>query len=159
MKKQLLTAAFLTTAISVGVFGVTQAQASHVAVSNDSLIQKLATRFNVSEEDVKKVFTEDRTEKMAAMEKKFEAELTQAVQNGSLTENQKQLILSKRKELAVENKDHESFEGKSPEEMRSMMDAKRQEIDAWAKENGIDSKYLMPRMKLKGKGPMQVSQP
>ena len=34
----------------------------------------------------------------------------------------------------------------SPEEMKTKMDAKHAELEAWAKQNGIDPQYVMPKI-------------
>ena len=61
-----------------------------------------------------------------------------------ITEEQKQLILQKREEMhdAREAK-RESNASLTPEERKSQMEAKKTELEKWAKENGIDMQYLM----------------
>lgn len=61
-------------------------QASADENTPTSIIQKIATKFNLSEDDVKKVFDDDRTEQEAKRKEAFEAKLSEAVSSGELTE-------------------------------------------------------------------------
>ncbi len=110
-----------------------------------SLVQKIADKFNLNKSDVQAVFDQERQEMQAEVQAKYEEKLTQLVKDGKITEQQKQLLLAKHKELESEmasNKD--KFKDLTPAEIKSQMEAKRTELEAWAKANGIDLKYLMP---------------
>jgi hypothetical protein len=39
----------------------------------------------------------------------------------------------------------DALKDKTPEQRKAIMDAKRAEIEKWAKDNGIDIQYLQPR--------------
>lgn len=65
-----------------------------------------------------------RAEQSAAMEQKHEEHLNQLVKDGKLTAAQKQLIIAKHKALKAE------------------MEAKRTELEIWAKANNIPMEYL-----------------
>lgn len=133
----------LALALGIGVFSVQRVSAQEVANPHTSIIKKIATKFNLKEEEVKAVFDEEHETHKAEMKKRFEERLTQAVQDGKLTEEKKQLILAKHDELMAQ-KPVVLIEGDTPshEEMKKNMEAKRQELEAWAKENDIDMSYL-----------------
>jgi hypothetical protein len=75
---------------------------------------------------------EFRVERRAQMEKGFEAMLERAVENGELTREQKDMLLTKKEQLRSDCEN-------PGEKMRSH----REEIVEWAQENGIDSSFLM----------------
>ncbi|MCC2631884.1 MAG: hypothetical protein K0S20_583 [Patescibacteria group bacterium] len=109
----------------------------------NSLIAALATKFNINQSEVEQVFAEHRQEMEAVKTKKVEERLDQAVADGDLTAAQKELIIAKQGEIkekmnaAMEAK----AEGTSPKEA---MKEVRTELEAWATENGIDTKWIMP---------------
>jgi TRAP-type mannitol/chloroaromatic compound transport system substrate-binding protein len=115
-----------------------------------SIVQKIATKFNLNEDEVQAVFDEERDARRADMEARYSDMLDEAVQKGYITESQKELILEKRAELDVERETHmKDFVNKrdlSDEErasIREEMQAHHEELQKWADENNIDLKYLM----------------
>lgn len=124
------------------------AQQSDSSMQNpmNSLVEKIATKFNLNQDEVQAVFDEAHKERHGEMKAKFEEQLSTYVSEGKITEEQKQLILQKREEMDAEreaNKDQ--FQNLSDDERRSQMEQKRAELKAWADENGIDLQYLMPK--------------
>ncbi len=115
-----------------------------------SLITKIAQKFNLSEDDLKTVFEEDRQERQEEMQKKYEEMLATAVTNGEITEEQKKLIIAKNKEILAERElKIEADKDLSQDERKAKMVAHREDmkqahedLESWAKENGIDMKYL-----------------
>ncbi len=108
-----------------------------------TLMQRLVSRFNLNESDVKAVFAEVRTERQAEREKALELRLTEAVAAGKLTEAQKQLVLAKHEELqATREANLTAWQALTPEEKRTQMTEQRQAIQDWAKANGIDTSFL-----------------
>ena len=82
--------------------GIAWASVSHVSAQTtvrDTIIQKLAAKFGLKEADVQTVFDTQRTERQAAMQQRFEQNLTQAVADKKITESQKNAILAKHQEL------------------------------------------------------------
>lgn len=146
MNKKILVTVAAVSILSGGL--VMSSNASAESSKQDhmsSLVQKIADKFNLNKSDVQAVFDQERQEMHAKMQAKYEAKLAQLVKDGKITEQQKKLLLDKHKELQSEmesNKD--KFKDLTPAEMKSQMDAKRKELEAWAKENGVDIKYLMP---------------
>lgn len=121
------------------------ASAQFQGEAGNNLIQKIAQRFNLDETEVKAFFAERKADRQIKRQEKREAKLDQAVENGELTEAQKQLILDKRAELKTSfEANREEFKNLDPEERKTFKTEKRAEIEAWAEANGIDSKYLHP---------------
>ncbi|MBI4130246.1 hypothetical protein HY468_02945 [Candidatus Roizmanbacteria bacterium] len=118
-----------------------------------TIVQKLVDRFGLNAEEVQQVFDEERDEHHAKMQEMMESRLTEAVTNGELTEEQKQLILQKQEEMQTEREQNrEVFQNMTDEERRTAMEEKHDELEAWAKSNGIDLQYLMFQMKAGGFG-------
>lgn len=120
----------------------------------DSLVQKIADQFGLNQDEVQVVFDEHQAERRAEREKrreerqaereqKFAEKLTEAVNNGEITEEQKQLILAKRAELENQN-----------QAQKQNMEQKRLELEAWAEENGLENTgYLLGGFGQKFGGP------
>lgn len=117
------------TLLTGAVFGTivgTQAFAQSTASSDGfpPVIQKLMDKFNLNTNDVQSTLDEVKSERQAEMETRYEERLTQAVSDGDLTEEKKQLILNKHKELV------------------GQMEQQKTDLQKWADDNGIDLKYL-----------------
>lgn len=129
-----------------------------------SLVQKIADKFGLNKDEVQEVVDEvraehqeemqqQREERQAEMETSFEEQLTQAVESGEITKEQKQLILAKREEInASRQTATEGAEDMTEEERRAARETEREELETWAEENGIDMKYLMGGFGGKGFG-------
>jgi len=113
------------------------------------VIQKLVEKFNLDPAEVNGVLQEDRKEREAKREAAIEERLDQEVKEGTITGEQKEAILAKMKEMQGKL---EALKDLSPEKRHEAMQQLREEVTAWAKENGIDAKWLLmgPR---KGFGP------
>lgn len=147
-KKSLLTIAAVTV-LGAGALSATSAFAQTNNAGQDqmsSLVEKIASKFNLNQDDVQAVFDEAHEERETQMKATFEAQLTQAVTDGEIISEQKQLILDKRAEMEADREaNHDSFESQTPEERKAAMESKKSELDSWATQNGIDVKYLMPQ--------------
>ena len=153
IKKSLLIAGVVSTLGVVSTMGIAGAASSNTN-PQDGLIQKIADKFHLNKSDVQAVFDEDRSTREAERQKKVEAELTQAVKDGKITEAQKQLLLDKQKALQTEreaNKD--DMQSKTQDERKAAMDAKKAELEKWASDNGIPTEYLRYVMGHGGRGP------
>jgi len=117
----------------------------------NALVAKIASKFNLNVSDVQTVFDEDKKERETEREADYEKRLTQLVTDGKITEAQKQLIIAKHKEMREKRQaEMQSMQGKTEEERKVLMEAKKTkmetektEFESWAKQNGIDEKYLM----------------
>lgn len=126
---------------------------SHVLAQGSNnqatLVERLATAFGKNQDDVQAVFDQFHTDRQAERTAQYEAKLTEAVQNGSLTDAQKQLILAKHAELQAQRAtEFETMRNLSSDERRALMQQRHDEMEAWASSNGIDESLL-----LMGEGP------
>lgn len=105
------------------------------------LVDKLAQKFNLNKSEVQKVFDEERAAHEAERKAKMKERLDQLVKDGKLTQDQANKIVAK----FEENKTfRESLKDKSAEERKAAMEQHRTEMEQWAKDNGIDLKYIRP---------------
>jgi len=148
MTKKTLLTVIAVSVLSAGVVGATNAFAQTTTPDQNpvtSLVQDIADKFHLNKKDVQAVFDQHRSEMQTKMEANYESYLTELVTSGKITDAQKQLLLSKHKELVSQmesNKD--SFKNMTPAEKQAKMQATKQDLENWAKQNGIDSKYLRP---------------
>lgn len=153
-KKPLMVAAAVGTVGLASLGAVVSAQTAGTTPQS-SLIDKIAQKFNLKKEDVKAVFDQDHAEREATMQKNVEDELTQAVKDKKITEEQKQKILAKRKELQAQRAaDRDNFKDKTEAERHAAMEQKRTELEQWAKDNNIPTDYLRYVMGHGGPGHM-----
>jgi hypothetical protein len=144
-----LTAAILT----AGILGTTYAYAQGAPGDSSNLVQEIANKFGLKQSDVQAVFDQDRADQKAQRQQQYEARLTQLVTDGKITADQKSLILAKHKELE-ENRQStmEKMKTMSQSERKAAMDADKTALEAWAKQNNIDVKYVMGFGKGGGRG-------
>ena len=108
-----------------------------------SLVDKLASTFNLDKTNVQEVFDSQRTEMETARAQRVSDRLDALVTAGTITSAQKSAIETKLAELKKEreaNKD--DMKDMSDEERKSKMDEKRTEMESWAKEQGLDLSKL-----------------
>lgn len=129
--------------LGAGIIGVNSVSAQDTEDTSSTLVQKIAAKFSLNEDDVQKVFDEARNEHHAEMQKNQTERLRELVTEGKITEAQKTLIVNKQNELQANKPNRNSFKDLTPVERKSQMEAKKTELDSWAKENGIDPQYLM----------------
>jgi len=145
------------------LFGVARTYAQSTPAEQakyPAIVQKIADKFNLQIADVQAVFDQDKTDRQAEMQikmqAKFEERLAQAVTDGKLTEVQKQAIIAKRAELQTtmqsgatnllteNSKNMTAAERQAAQaERKTAMEAQRTELETWAKQNGIEAKYLV----------------
>lgn len=99
-----------------------------------SLVERIATKFNLDESEVQAEFK-------AHGQERQEARLDEAVADGTITEDQKTLLMEKRAEMAESRPD---FSDMNEEEAMAAREEHRTEMKAWAEENGIDLEALRP---------------
>jgi hypothetical protein len=158
MNKKIFLTGLTVVILGAGILTSTQVFAQTANDPTSSIVQKIADKFGLNKSDVQAVFDQDRADRKTAMEKKFESQLDQEVKDGKITEEQKQLIISKRKELETTRQSQmQNMQGKSQDEIKAAMEANKATIEAertsledWAKQNGIDIKYLMGDLGMRG---------
>ena len=101
--------------------------------------EQLIERFNLDPGEVGEVIDETREERHQEMEVRFEEKLNEAVEEGKITEEQKELILEKKTEMTEKR---EELRNLPQEEKREAMIELRQEMKNWAEENDIDLRML-----------------
>lgn len=137
-------AAAAIASLGAGTWGMNTAYAEANPSANgkfDNLIEALAERFDVSEEEVLKVFQAERLEQQAIREEMQANRLANAVEEGYLTQEQADAITAYREEhqeLMV------SLINMDLDDRKEALDAAREEVKAWAKEQGIPLKYILP---------------
>lgn len=150
-KKATIMMAAAISAIGLGSGAVVQRAFAHDGGTPDTLINKLATKFNLDKTEVQKVFEEDRAEKVAALEEKVTDRLEQAVLDGDITATQKDLIIAKQAEVKTRMEEIKNMEDAATK--KAAIQKLREEMRTWAEANGITLKNLLPlSMKMHGPG-------
>jgi hypothetical protein len=123
--KNIILASAGVLALGVASFtGMSLASAATSPNSSDSLVDKIASKFNLNKNDVQKVFDDDKTAREADRQKDFSDRLQNKVDSGEITAAQKTLIENKMKELQAKK------------------DTEFKDLQKWASDNKIDMKYL-----------------
>lgn len=131
-------------ALTIGAFIAAGAYGASSALADDNnncsnIVKKLSERFNLNEDEVKTVFNENREENKERVRQRFEEQLNQMVADGNITEEQKQAIIKKKEELQSQHEESKGqFKNLSAEERETEREKNREEMENWAKENGID---------------------
>lgn len=121
--KSKIVAALGVILVGGSLLGTSQVLAETDKSSNNnpaSFIEQLAQKLGISQPKVQQAVGEIKKERGLRMQANSTAILDQAVKDKKITEAQKQLILQKKQEL----QNH------------------RQQLEDWAKQNSIDTKYL-----------------
>lgn len=127
-KKLLIPTLGLAAAVGLGALGVRAVKADDTA-SYPPFIQRLAERFGLNEDEVKTFFDEQKQEKLELMQQAKEDRLNQAVEDGVITEEQKE---------ALQNRWEEMWQERQQEKEQH-----REEMEAWFEEQGIDREAFM----------------
>jgi hypothetical protein len=141
--------------IGTGLFvGTALAATTNTATTRqDSLVTKLAAKFNVSKTDVQSVFDEQHAADEAAEAAKVSAALQAKVDAGTLTGDQKKLLETK---FAEVEKAHEADKAagstKTDSERRAARTAERAALVKWAADNKIDIAIVESVLHGGGKG-------
>jgi hypothetical protein len=126
-----------------GLAGVTAVSAQSDGGGRDGLIEKIAAKFNLDQDEVKDVFEENKAEHRAEKEAKHAENLQSLVDEGKITAEQKAALEARSAEMKEEREaNKESFKDLTPEERKEKKEAHRAEFKAWAEEQGIDLEAL-----------------
>ena len=136
----ILAAAAVTLTLGAAVPLVASAAQAGTTANRPSIVDQIATKFNLNKADVEKVFDDNRSERQTERLQDREARLATLVKDGKITQAQSDQIQAKQTEMMTFA---DSLDGKTRAERRATMDAKHDELVQWAKANGIDSKDLM----------------
>jgi hypothetical protein len=159
MRKHLVIAA---TAATIGITGLgagiaqaaTNSDSSTKTDSMSNLVEAVANKFNLNKTEVQQVFDEQKVEMQAEHEQNIKEQIAKLVTDGKISQAQVDAINAKRAELQQEreaNKD--KFQSMTEDERKTERDQHKTDLEAWAKENNIDTKYLRFVMGGQGHGP------
>lgn len=138
-KKQLIIIPLAVGAVAVAGFSWVNTSYAQDSDSYPPIVQKLVDRFNLNPDEVQEVFDEAHQERHEQHLLTINERLDEAVENGDITQQQKQAILDKMDEHQA---DIEALKDMSPEERRQWMADHKQELINWAQDNDIDLKQL-----------------
>ena len=145
LHKNMLAAGVVTTVAAGSLLGVSMASAQ-TSDGGTSIVDRIASTFNLNRDDVQNVFDEQRQERHEQMEQKHEEHLQQLVEDGTITSEQKDDLEAKHEEMRTLR---ESLKDQdlTREEMRNKMQEARSEFEAWAEDQGIDLESIRPEGK------------
>lgn len=149
LRNKILLPVLAVTIGGVALFGVSQVSAQNTDGPSE-LVSAIAQKFNLPQDQVQQVFNEQKEKHHAQMQVKMDEKLTQLVKDGKLTEAQKQAMIAKMAEMK-NNFNPDALKDLTPEQRREKMDQHRQEMENWAKSQGIDPTLLMFNFKI-GRG-------
>jgi len=132
-KPMAISGAIVAAGIS-GLVGVHAVNAVSDPASDQSLAGKIASSFNLNKDDVQKVIDQQRQDKQANHEQRFEARVSQAVKDGTLSQDLADQLIAKEKEMQTYK---DSLKDKTPKERRDLMIVQRDNLRAWMKQNNI----------------------
>jgi polyhydroxyalkanoate synthesis regulator phasin len=117
-----------------------------------SLIDSIATKFNLNKDEVKKVFDENHEAREAKHEQKLADRLAEAVKDGKLTQEQADKLTAKLSEMHESREtNREALKDKTPAERKETMKAERDAFKQWLTVNNIPEEFGGP-MGSKGEG-------
>ncbi len=142
IKQPIIATAALAIVSLAGIGGVTAASAMTNSNSGDgtSIVDKIASKFNLNAADVKAVFDEDRAAHDTERKADQAERLKTAVTDGKLTQEQADYIT---KALAeIDTLRGNSTPGDTDDTTRDQIKAKMDALRTWADDNNVDMQYL-----------------
>lgn len=145
MKKHILAAGVASV---IGITGI-GAGVAHAATTSStegpraSMVDAIASRFNLNKDEVEKVFDEQHEKMKSERDQQITDKVAQLVSDGKLTQTQADAINSKRAELAAQREaNRDTLHDISADERKAKMEAQRTALEKWAEENNIADEYL-----------------
>lgn len=139
LKSMILPAIAVFAISSIALIGANAATSS---LTESSLVEKIATKLNLSTTEVQSVIDEYQSEREAERTAQNSERLQTLVDEGKITAEQKTLIENKLTELEAQRETARD-ESLTEEERKTQMEAERTALKTWADENGIDMQYLL----------------
>jgi hypothetical protein len=133
------------TAASLGlaaITGIGMASAASNSSGQTSLIDQIASKFNLNRDQVAAVFTADRAQHHAQMQADQAKRLAQVVTDGKLTQAQADYITGAQRE--IDNLMSSADPGQESDATRASIRQKIDTLRTWAKDNNIDQQYVGP---------------
>ena len=154
MKRSLFITTGLLAASVAGIVGTSMVSAATSGRSEKhaAMEKKLAEKFGLNQDEVKKFFEEQHLANQAEREAEIKTRLDQAVKDGKITQAQEDALIAKQKEM------HDfmaTLKDKTEDERHAAMKTKMQEMKTWATDNNIPTELMHGRgMGGHGKGMM-----
>ncbi len=139
MNKKIIIPGFVIAALSAGLV-LTNSVSAHGFGGDGDFVVRIAERFILNQDEVQSFMDEMREEHHAEREAMMGERLDQAVADGKITEEQKNVILAKHEEIQSKL---EELKDLDPEERRNQMQQLHGEMKTWADEQGIDLPMFM----------------
>ena len=134
MKKTFILPVVAAALIGVTVIGVNQVSAQDNSQDRTTLVEQISSAFGLNQEEVQTIVDQHRQERRAHMQEQFQQQLEQKVQDGTISQEQQQLILQKHEEMKTKM---EQIRNMDPEQRHQAMQEHHQEMVQWAQDNGI----------------------
>lgn len=145
MRKHLAAALVVTGVASAGLVGVGVAHAATSTVGTNpmsSLVDAIASKFNLNKAEVQAVFDTEHSKMEAARETDVKATVAQLVKDGKLTQPQADAINAKRAELDKEREaNRTSDQSLTDAQRQAKMQERRTAMDKWFTDNNIPTAY------------------
>jgi phosphate-selective porin len=141
IKKPMIVSGAVVAAGLSGLVGFTAVHAATPTDGQQSLVDKIASTFNLNKNDVQKVFDEERQQHEADRQGKFETRVKQAVKDGKLTQDLADQLIAKVKELQTYR---DSLKDKTPQERHDLMKVKMDDLKTWMKQNSVTMEFVGP---------------
>ena len=133
---------FLGAFIFAGVYGMKSVLAYGNGTDfRNQMAQKFSQRFNLNQAEVESFLNDNFQERQKERQTYQDNHLNQLVSDGKITPEQKEAILKKREEMMNEM---EEMTNLSWEEQKTEREKHQNEMESWAKENGVDLNEVMP---------------
>lgn len=133
VSKKMIVPAMAFTILGASVVGMSSVNAQS---KSDSLAEKIASKFNLSQDEVQAVVDESKQEHMADRQAKKTERLQEKVNDGTLTAEQKTLLEARFTQMQEERMQFRD-QDLTREERQTQMKQKRDELKSWAEENNI----------------------
>jgi len=138
-------------AILAGSLALAGATATYAATntnttthSMDHLVTAISEKFHLNTSDVQAVFDAERAEMETQHQADAAQQLTQAVTDGTITQDQADLITAKRAELEGNRPDPATLSTLSETERHDQMEQHMTDLKQWATDNNIPVEYVLP---------------
>lgn len=127
--------------------GATQVHAQSTSNPFSNLVQMIAQKFNLDQSQVQSVvdnYKGQQKQKMVQnMQQREQDRLNKLVQEGKITDAQKQAILSELAALKTKY-NPDNFKNLSADQRKQQIQAMETELKSWAQSQGINFAYVMP---------------
>jgi hypothetical protein len=142
MKRSLLVGATLATVTLAGIggVGVVSAATTDSATQGTSIVDKLATKFNLNKNEVQAVFDAEHKERHAEMQAERKERLAEAVKADDITQEQADHITKALAEIEVLRGDTNPKD--LSDDVRKQIKEKMDALRDWAEENDVDMKQI-----------------